>query len=104
VLDTALAAHAPVAVLPCCHNLRLGDTAGLEAWMDGALAVDAMRALRLRAAGYRISLLKIPEEITPQNRLLIGVPKAPAGPLGATNGNCDEAIGSGPVPLLHHAE
>jgi hypothetical protein len=42
--------------------------------MDGALAVDVLRALRLRGAGYRVSLLKIPEEITPQNRLLIGVP------------------------------
>jgi hypothetical protein len=78
VLDTALAARAAVAVLPCCHNLRWG-TAGLEAWMDGALAVDAMRALRVRAAGYRVYLLKIPDEITPQNRLLIGVPVASEG-------------------------
>jgi methyltransferase family protein len=77
VLDAALAARAAVAVLPCCHNLRWG-TAGLEAWMAGDLAVDVVRALRLRAAGYRVSLLTIPEEITPQNRLLIGVPEAPA--------------------------
>jgi hypothetical protein len=75
VLDVTLAAGAAMAVLPCCHNVRAGDTAGLEAWMDGALAVDAMRALRLRGAGYRVFLLKIPEAITPQNRLLIGVPE-----------------------------
>jgi hypothetical protein len=75
-LDAALAVRAAVAVLPCCHNVRLGETAGLEAWMDGALAVDTMRALRLRSAGYRISLLTIPEDITPQNRLLVGVPEA----------------------------
>ena len=77
VLDAALAARAAVVVLPCCHNLRWG-TAGLEAWMDGAVAVDVVRALRVRAAGYRVYLLKIPEEITPQNRLLIGVPEEPA--------------------------
>ena len=52
--------------------------------MAGALAVDTMRALRLRAAGYGVSLLKVPEEITPQNRLLIGVPAVPAAPLSAT--------------------
>jgi hypothetical protein len=80
VLDATLAAGAAVAVLPCCHNLRAGDTAGLEAWMDGALAVDAMSALRLRGAGYRVFLLKIPEAITSQNRLLIGVPKEPKEP------------------------
>jgi hypothetical protein len=81
VLDTALAARAAVAVLPCCHSLGKCDTAGLDAWMEGALAVDAVRALRLRAAGYRVHLQTIPAEITPQNRLILGVP---AGALGDT--------------------
>ena len=81
MLDAALAARAAVAVLPCCHGgaLEARDTAGLEAWMEGSLAVDAVRALRLRAAGYRVHLQTIPQEITPQNRLLVGVPSAPAG-------------------------
>ena len=96
VLDAALAARAAVAVLPCCHNLRVGDTGGLEAWMDGALAVDITRALRLRAAGYRISLLKIAEEITPQNRLLIGVPAGPAAPSSATRAAGGEWAWDGP--------
>ena len=82
VLDAALAVRAAVAVLPCCHvgALERRDTAGLEAWMEGSLAVDAVRALRLRAAGYRIHLQTIPEAITPQNRLLVGVPEAPLAP------------------------
>jgi hypothetical protein len=95
VLDIALAARAAVAVLPCCHNLRVGDTAGLEAWIDGALAIDVVRALRLRAAGYRVSLLKIPEDITPQNRLLIGVPQAAVDSRGATRCPCGEAPAGG---------
>ncbi len=77
VLDTALAARAAVAVLPCCHSLGKCDTAGLEAWMAGDLAIDAARALRLRAIGYRVYLQTIPADITPQNRLIIGVPAAP---------------------------
>ena len=74
VLDTALAAAAAVAVLPCCHDEERCDTGGLQAWLGVEMAVDAVRALRLRAAGYRVYLRKIPEEITPQNRLLIGLP------------------------------
>lgn len=76
VLDVALAARAPVAVLPCCQSLSRCDTGGLEVWIEGGLAVDAVRALRLRSAGYRVHLMKIPEEITPQNRLIIAAPTA----------------------------
>lgn len=72
VLDLAIAARASVAVLPCCQSLGKQDTGGLEAWMDGQLAIDAVRALRLRAAGYRVHLQRIPDEITPQNRLIVG--------------------------------
>jgi hypothetical protein len=76
VLDVALAARAAVAVVPCCHSLGRSETAGLEAWMDGAVAIDTVRAMRLRESGYRVHLQTIPEEITPQNRLIIGVPDA----------------------------
>lgn len=76
VLDVAIGARARVAVVPCCQNLRLCDTAGLEAWLEGRLAIDVVRALRLRDAGYAIHAQTISDEITPQNRLLIGVPKA----------------------------
>jgi hypothetical protein len=101
VLDAALAARAAVAVLPCCHGgaLERRDTAGLEAWMEGSLAVDAVRALRLRAAGYRVHLQKIPEAITPQNRLIVGVPAAPVAeappPAGGRAPHTGEARVSG---------
>ena len=76
VLDLALAHRCRVAVLPCCHDLQACDTGGLEAWMDGPLAVDATRSARLRAAGYRVRMSRIPEDITPKNRLLMGWPEA----------------------------
>lgn len=74
-IDRAIAGRAMVAVLPCCHKKRDADTGGLEGWCDFALAIDVRRAERLRAAGFRVVTQKIPEEITPKNRLLIGVPK-----------------------------
>jgi hypothetical protein len=46
----------------------------LQGWLDGPLAVDATRAARLRAAGFRVRTQTIPQEITPKNRLLLGEP------------------------------
>jgi len=74
VLARAIAAQARVAVLPCCHDRRACETGGLEGWMDPALAIDATRAARLSAAGYRVRTQTIPSAITPKNRLLIGEP------------------------------
>ena len=74
VLDRAMAVRARVAVLPCCHNLDTGDTGGLDGWMDGPLAMDATRAARLRAHGYRVYTQTIPSDITPKNRLLMAEP------------------------------
>jgi hypothetical protein len=48
VLDLAIAAGARVAVLPCCHDVAACDTAQLSGWLDSALAIDVVRALRLR--------------------------------------------------------
>ncbi|MBI5611430.1 MAG: methyltransferase [Deltaproteobacteria bacterium] len=71
ILAQAAAVRASVAVLPCCHHLTArGDLAG---WLDGPLALDVERAVRLRAAGYRIFAQAIPAEITPKNRLLLGI-------------------------------
>ncbi|MCK5784248.1 MAG: methyltransferase [Desulfobacterales bacterium] len=75
VITLALKAGARVAVLPCCHNIELSDTNGLEGWIDGPLAVDVTRAAKLRAAGYIVITRAIPEDITPKNRLLMGHPK-----------------------------
>lgn len=74
VLDRALCAGARVAVLPCCHNLDDGEMGGLKGWMDGPLAVDATRAARLRAQGYKVYTQTIPKDITPKNRLLLAEP------------------------------
>jgi hypothetical protein len=74
VLERAAGARARVAVLPCCHDHERGDTGDLGGWMPADLAIDAVRAERLRARAYRIFTRMIPAEVTPRNRLLIGVP------------------------------
>jgi len=75
VLKKAVKARARLAVLPCCHDVELSETGGLEGWMEGTLAVDIMRAMRLRAEGYMVMTRTIPAEITPKNRLLMGHPE-----------------------------
>jgi SAM-dependent methyltransferase len=74
VIERAVAARARVAVLPCCHDLEACDTGDLDGWIDGALAVDVVRATRMRQQGYRVWTLSIPVDITPKNRLLLGQP------------------------------
>ena len=78
VLERASAARARVAVLPCCHDLAVNDAGALSGWMDGALAVDVLRALRLEQRGYHVRTQTIPAEITPKNRLLLGEPRSPS--------------------------
>jgi hypothetical protein len=73
ILDRAAAARARVAVLPCCHDLPR-PPAALAGWVDGALAMDIMRAVRLEQQGYRVWTQCIPPEVTPKNRLLLGAP------------------------------
>jgi hypothetical protein len=74
VLGCAVAAHARVAVLPCCHDLASGDAGGLSGWVDGPVAIDIVRAMRLTERGYRIWTQAIPANITRKNRLLLGAP------------------------------
>lgn len=74
VIDRAMRAGARLAVLPCCHDLETCDTGDLAGWMDAPLAVDVMRAVRLREGGYRVRTQRIPAEITPKNRLLLAEP------------------------------
>ena len=74
VLDRAADAGARVAVLPCCHDLALNDAGSVSGWLDGPLAIDVMRAVRLEQRGYRVWTQTIPAEITPKNRLLLGQP------------------------------
>jgi hypothetical protein len=74
VIHAAATAGARVAVLPCCHDLDTCDAGALTGWLDSSLAIDVRRAVRLEARGYRVWTQQIPVEITPKNRLLIGVP------------------------------
>ena len=83
VLERAAAARARVAVLPCCHNLAASDADELAGWVDGPVAIDIMRALRLKRQGYRIWTQAIPLRVTPKNRLLLGAPEPDGG--GAHN-------------------
>jgi hypothetical protein len=75
VLDRAATSRARVAVLPCCHDLETCDAGGLIGWVDGPLAIDIVRAMRLGQRGYRVWTQNIPRDITPKNRLLLGVPR-----------------------------
>jgi hypothetical protein len=74
VLDMAVRVSARVAVLPCCHDLDICDTGGLSGWVEGSLAIDLMRAVRLQQQGYRGWTQSIPAVVTPKNRLLLGAP------------------------------
>ena len=74
VLRRAADARSRVAVLPCCHDRGACDAGALEGWVDPALAIDVMRAVELERRHYRVLTLRIPESITPKNRLLVGIP------------------------------
>jgi len=74
ILERASAARARVVVLPCCHEKATCDRGGVDGWVDAPLAIDVTRAARLRAQGYAVYTQRIPEEITPKNRLLMGEP------------------------------
>jgi hypothetical protein len=75
VLDRAADARAPVAVLPCCHDVGTVGAEPLRGWVDGALALDLRRAWRLEQRGYQVWTQTIPAEVTPKNRLLLGRPR-----------------------------
>jgi len=75
IIETAVNAGAKLAVLPCCHDTKVGDLGGLDGWVDGPLAIDVTRAALLRAKGYSVITRTIPEEITPKNRLLMAHPE-----------------------------
>ena len=98
VLALAVAARAPVALVPCCHR-GLGSARRLAKRLDEAMprgaeavpgdaanetkeetkrsvspsvAVDVARLETLRRAGYDVAAATLPREITPQNRVILG--------------------------------
>lgn len=74
IIDAAISKRARVVVLPCCQSRKSHAAAVLAAFMDPALALDAARALRLDASGYKVWTACIDAEITPKNRLIMAVP------------------------------
>jgi hypothetical protein len=84
VLGRAAQAGARVAVMPCCHDVRRSDAGDVIGWVEGPVAIDIMRALRLKQSGYRIWTQSIPIAITPKNRLLIAEPDRRSARLGVT--------------------
>ena len=74
VLDRALAARVPLAVLPCCHHSSAPGAQRLQGWLDGPLATDVLRAERLAREGYSVWTQSIPAGITPKARLLLAAP------------------------------
>lgn len=80
VMERAVAARARLAVLPCCHDVETCDSGPLRGWLDSALAIDTMRAVRLEDHGYRVWTQAIPSTITPKNRLLLAAPKSHSHP------------------------
>jgi hypothetical protein len=83
ILQRAAAARARVAVLPCCHDLAVGDARALTGWVSGPVAIDIVRAMSLERSGYRIWTQAIPSTITPKNRLLLGAPRQDSAESGA---------------------
>lgn len=71
VIERAMAGRTRLGVMACCHDMDSADTGDLTGWLDGPLAVDVMRATRLRAAGWHVWTQTIPAGITPENRLLL---------------------------------
>ncbi len=94
ILEKAMAVGARVAVLPCCQSEWRCDTGSLLGWLDVGLAVDVTRVARLRAAGYTVQTSRIPEEITPKNRIILAYRGAPRRPAPSLDG----PSGSGPSP------
>ena len=77
VIDRAIAAGARVAVLPCCHVFKSNHSGALSGWVDGALAIDIMRVVKLEQNGYHVRTQTIPASVTPKNRLLLAARAAP---------------------------
>jgi hypothetical protein len=78
VIDLALDAGGPVALLPCCHpKSGVPGPATLAQHLGHDLATDVARTYRLEAAGYATRWTTIPAAITPMNRVVLAWPHAP---------------------------
>ena len=75
VLDAARALGGAVAVVPCCYGKGTAPTSKALAGALGAgLAADVARTQALEAAGYKVAWTRLPPEVTPMNRVILGAP------------------------------
>ena len=73
IINKAIAQSCNIAVLPCCHDYDKSETANLNGWIATDCEIDILRALKLKKSGYQIITKQISPQITPMNRLLIGI-------------------------------
>lgn len=75
VIDHALRAAGPVALLPCCHpKSGMPGPASLGRALGVEMATDIHRTYRLEAAGYTTRWAEIPAAVTPMNRVILAWP------------------------------
>ncbi|NCG20668.1 MAG: hypothetical protein GWP91_16790 [Rhodobacterales bacterium] len=77
-LDVARSTGGHLAVMPCCYHKRVKGPDALFQALGEGLATDIHRTYRLEAAGYRVRWSRIPEVITPMNRVIIAQVTAPS--------------------------
>lgn len=80
LIEAAIQARAPFAVMSCCHAFRDPLLKPAATWLapgcDPSSLVDLMRLDRARQRGYSVKLDTINPSITPKNRVLMGKPRS----------------------------
>ena len=85
ITDAAVSAGAPFAVMPCCHADRSKGALKQAAALVGITMPEALDIARMGAllgdgySGYSCHMFSIPPDITPVNRILLGIPPPPQG-------------------------
>jgi hypothetical protein len=84
VIELAIAANAPLALVPCCHTrkcLPLDVKKNIRSVLKDcnmtiAEYIDTIRIERLKQAGYTVEEKRIPTVITPKNRIILATPSS----------------------------
>ena len=86
IIALAIQGKSPLALVPCCHSKKLltkeqrqqlrksGDGTDTLTFQSLADYVDNLRIERLRAAGFDVEEVFIPESFTPRNRIILARP------------------------------
>lgn len=79
-LEVGVRLGGPLAAMPCCRDhTHSAAPPGLREALGEDVAYDVARTYRLEEQGYQVRWREIAEEITPMNRVLIGVPRTGTG-------------------------